>query len=123
MKRIFQRRYQPKAIYLLTTEVISNYNNGTGIGPTSVTQYYLAKKKGNTFYELFSKVKLKKENSAISGFTSKKFNIPIIKEVDSMEAYVKKPDTEVTAEELFHFITALNAEEMAFCIAKKGKRQ
>ena len=123
MKRIFQRRYHPKAIYLLSTEVISDYNNGTGAGPISVTQYYLAKKRGNTFYELFSKVKLKKENSAISGFVSKKFNIPIIKEVDSMEAYVKNPDTKVTIEELFYFITALNAEEMAFCISKKGKHR
>lgn len=30
-------------IYLLTTSIISNYNDGSGLGPRVVTRYFLAK--------------------------------------------------------------------------------
>lgn len=99
------KKYNPKKIYLLTTEIVSNYDDGSGAGPIKgITQYYLAKKKGKEFYELFSKVKIKEKG--------KSFNQPSIKEIESMVEYVKDPNEKLSAEDLFHYITKLNIDEI-----------
>ena len=48
--------YNPKEIYVLTTDIVSDCDDGSGAGPRSITQYYLATKEEEKFYELISKV-------------------------------------------------------------------
>jgi len=111
--------YNPKETYLLTTHIISDYNDESGAGPISVTQYFLATKKEGKFYELFSKVEIKYEDNSISDFIFKSFNEPIIKKAEKLEKYVKDPDTNLTAEELFHFITMKNANKIIWKDSKE----
>lgn len=99
------KKYNPKKIYLLTTRILSDYDDRRGAGPKkSITQYYLAKKKGKEFYELFSKVKIEQK--------VKSFNKPIIEKIEFMVEYVKDPNKKLSAEELFYYITKLNTNEI-----------
>ena len=102
-KRVYYSKlYETERIYLLTTEVISDYNDGSGAGPiASIQQYYLATKEQDKYYELFSKVELTEE---------KKFNIPHIVKVGRITEYVK--DEMLTSEELFEFVLKRNMELM-----------
>ena len=97
-KRDNLKKYNPKEIYLLTTDIISSY--GTGDGPMCFTQCYLATKENKKFYELFSRVEITYEG---------RFDIPFIKKVEKFEKYVKDPNIKLTAEELFYFINRTNA--------------
>lgn len=100
----YTRLYEPERIYVLTTEVISDYDDGFGAGPmASIQQYYLATKEQDKFYELFSKVELTKE---------KKFNIPYITKVESITKYVEDVEQMLTSEELFEFVVKRNMELM-----------
>ncbi len=109
MKNIFEKRYNPKKFFLVTTEIISGYNNGSGARPLkSITQYYLATKKGEEFYELFFKVKLQKKNSSKVGSRFLQFDIPFITRVEPMTDYVKNEKEKITLEDLFYFITDMN---------------
>ena len=116
------KEYNPKAIFLLTTEIISSYNDGSGLGPRIITQFYLATKKDEDFYELFSKVKIKKEEDTYSEeFGSKNFNTPYITQVEPLTDYVKDPNKMLTADLLFGFITKLNTDNRNEDFAKERK--
>lgn len=104
--------YNPKKIYLLTTKIISNCDDGSGAGPRSITQYYLATKEKEKFYELFSKVEIKYADDSTPSYEFRNFNTPTIKEVKKLEEYVKYPHIYLTAEELFYFITEINTDEI-----------
>ena len=77
--------YDSKQIYLLTTEIVSNCNDGSGVGPRSIIQYYLATKEEEKFYELFSKVEIKYADNSTPGFTFGSFNTPMIKKVENLK--------------------------------------
>lgn len=103
--------YNPQDIFLLTTEIVSSYNDGSGLGPRIITEYYLATKENEDFYELFSKVKIEKEEDTHSeGFCCQNFNTPYIVKVESLTDYVKNPDKKLTADLLFGFITEANTD-------------
>ena len=103
--------YNPKDIFLLTTEIISSYDDGSGLGPRIITEYYLATKKDEDFYELFSKVKIEKEEDTHSEeFCCKNFNTPYITQVEPLTDYVRNPDKKLTADLLFGFITEANTD-------------
>lgn len=102
--------YDPKDIYLLTTQITSDYNDGSGAGPICVTQYYLATKENEKYYELFSKVEITYEDNSTPGFTFGEFNTPMIELVEKLEKYVKDPNKKLSAKELFYFITMKNTE-------------
>lgn len=100
----YTRLYEPERVYVLTTEIISDHNDGSGAGPiASIQQYYLATKEQDKFYELFSKVELTKE---------KKFNIPYITKVESILKYVEDTEQILTSDELFEFVAKKNMELM-----------
>lgn len=100
----YTRLYEPERVYVLTTEIISDHNDGSGSGPiASIQQYYLATKEQDKFYELFSKVELTKE---------KKFNIPYITKVESILKYVEDTEQILTSDELFEFVAKKNMELM-----------
>ena len=101
--------YDPKEIYVITTEIISECNDASGGGPRCTTQYYLATKEDGRFYELFSKVEIKYADNSTPGFTCMTFNISIIKEVEDFKDYVVNKNTKMTDEELFYFLNMLNA--------------
>lgn len=102
-KREDLRIYNPRELYLLTTNIISSYNDESELGPRDVVQYYLATKEGKEYYELFSKVKIEYSKN-----DSKDFNVPYIKKEENMTGYVKNPNLLLTAKELFYFITEIN---------------
>lgn len=106
-----ERIYNPKKIYLITTMIASDCNKENSGVIRNVTQYYLATKEGEKYYELFSKVELKYEDTEAAGFKFSNFNIPVIKEVEKLEKYVKHPNAKRAADELFYFITKMNAEK------------
>lgn len=108
--REFLELYDPKEIYLLTTEIISDCNDGSGAGPRCVTQKYLATKKGEKFYEFFSKVEIKYEDNSVQGFSFREFNVPMINKVEQLKEYVKGSNVWLTEEQLFYFITKENTD-------------
>lgn len=108
--RQFLKLYDPKEIYLLTTEIISNCDDGSGAGPRCVTQKYLATKKDGKFYEFFSKVEIKSKDTSVPGFSFREFNVPMIEKVEFLKDYANDPNTLLTEEQLFYFITKVNAD-------------
>ena len=100
--------YDPKEIYVLTTEIISDYDDGSGVGPRCTTQYFLATKEKEKFYELFSKVEIENPDNSTPGFTFMKFNEPMIKKVESLNKYVVNQNKKLKAKELFYFLNMLN---------------
>ena len=100
--------YNPKEIYVLTTDIVSDCDDGSGAGPRSITQYYLATKEEEKFYELFSKVEIKYADNSTPGFTFGNFNTPMIKKVEKFEKYVANPNAKLTAKDLFYFLTMVN---------------
>lgn len=111
MKKIFAIKYDPKNLYLLTTEIISNYNDGSGLGPRYITEKYLATKKCGNFYELFSRVKIEKEEDTHDkGCCCKNFNEPYIVKVEPLTDYVRDPNKKLSLDLLFAFITEVNTE-------------
>lgn len=118
-----EREYNPKDIFLLTTEIKSNYNDGFGGGPRRIiTEYYLATKEDEDFYELFSKIKIKKEEDTHDkGFCYQSFNTPYIVKVEPLIDYVKKPNKRLTGELLFGFITEANTDNRIEDLAKRDE--
>lgn len=106
----YSELYDPNKIYLVTTEIISDCDDGSGLGPRCVTQKYLATKNDGKFYEIFSKVEIKYEDNSIPGFSFGEFNIPIIKEVEQLKYHVKNPNVWLTQKQLFYFITKENTD-------------
>lgn len=121
-QKLKEGRYNPKDIFLLTTEIISSYNDGSGLGPRIITEYYLATKKDEDFYELFSKVKIEKEEDTQGkGICCQQFNTPYIVKVEPLIDYVKNPDKMLTEELLFGFITEANTDNRIEDLAKRDE--
>lgn len=94
-------------VYVLTTEIVSNYDDGSGWGPQVVTLYYLGTKKKDEYYELFSGVKLEKNKN------SKTFNKPYITKVEPLNEYLKDEEMKtIKLELLFDFITDMNVTKI-----------
>lgn len=114
--------YNPQDIFRLTTEITSIYNDGSGLGPRIITEYYLATKEDEDFYELFSKVKIEKEEDTHSEeFCCKNFNTPYITQVEPLTDYVKDPNKKLSADLLFAFITEVNADKRIEELVKSEK--
>lgn len=104
-------------IYLLTTSIISNYNDGSGLGPRVVTRYFLAKENKGKYYELFSNV-LIKEKEANGGY----FNTPCIEKIEPLTKYMKNPGKKTMEKKLlFDFLLELNTDEFVKTIVSKEK--
>ena len=101
-------------VYVLTTEVVSNYNDGSDSGPQFVTLYYLGTKKEDQYYELFSGRKLRKEEDSKSECcVCKAFNKQYITKVEPLKEYLNNKEREtIGLELLFDFITDMNVTEI-----------
>lgn len=105
-----KRKRKASKLYVVKTEITSSYYDGTGHGQQYVTRYFLAKKRKNKYYELFSGEPLKFEADCHSnGVFFIKFNVPYIGEVESISKYSN--EKKFTDSELFYFITKLNTIE------------
>lgn len=101
-------------VYVLTTEIISDYYDENDYGPQMITFYYLGTKKDNSYYELFSGEKLIEEKDThFCDLVSKKFNVPYVTKVEELRKYLndKKMKT-IKLELLFGFITDMNVTEI-----------
>lgn len=96
-------------VLVITTEVISSYNDGAGFGPRCVTMYFLAKCENEEYYELFSGKKLEKETQSEKGFISQTFDTPYVKKAEYLTKYLRNPDKKtMDIHSLFDFITVMN---------------
>lgn len=114
--------YDPNEIYLLTTTIKSCYDDGTGIAK-SVEQYYLAKMEEGKYYEIFSGVEIKCADSSTEGYVVGEFNTPTIKKIEPFTEYVKDPNKKLSTENLFYFITTINAAKIIEENTKKKKKK
>lgn len=101
-------------VYVLTTEIISDYYDENDYGPQIVTFYYLGTKKEDSYYELFSGEKLIEEKDThFYDLVSKKFNVPYITKVEEFKKYLKdKKKKTIKLRLLFDFITDMNVTEI-----------
>lgn len=96
-------------VYVVTSIIISDYNDGTGVGPRCVTMYFLASCEDGEYYELFSGIKLKKKEQPENDILFQNFNTPYIEEVAPLTKYLKNPNKVVIdIQSLFDFITYMN---------------
>ena len=101
--------YDPKDIYLLLTEITSSHNDGRGFGPRYVKEYFLAYKEDEELYELFSGIRIEKEEDTHSdGCVFRHFDTPYITEVVPMTKCIKKPEEKITSDLLFAFLVDIN---------------
>lgn len=101
--------YKVEEIYVVTTKIISNYNDKSREGPKSVTMYFLAKYENEEYYELFSDKKFEKEKEQDENISSYDFNTPYITKVENLSKYLKdKNKVTIDGNLLFDFITNMN---------------
>lgn len=117
---LFAKKNKIEEVYVLKTNIVSNSDDGVGLGPRRrITCYFLAKKKKEKYFELFSNVEIKKELS--------RFNVPVIEEVKPLTDYISDKYKARTMESklLFDFLLHLNMEnimELIIDIENGGKR-
>lgn len=118
-KKRTSQLYNVEDVYVLKTYIVSNINDGTGLGPRCITCYFLAKKEEEKYFELFSNLEIKKELSY--------FNEPVIEEVKPLTDYINDKYKRRTMESklLFDFLLNLNMEnimELIIDMENGGKR-
>lgn len=115
--------YDPNEMYLLTTTIVSSYDDGTGVGPRCVEQCYLAKMEDGKYYEIFSGVEIKCADNSIEGYAFGEFDTPTIEKIEPFTKYVKNPNKKLSTEKLFYFITMFNAAKIIEQNTKKKKKK
>ncbi len=96
-------------VYVITSMIISSYNDGTGCGHMFVTMYFLARREDGEYYELFSGKKIEKDNRPKDGFLVQNFDTPYVKKAEPLKVYLKHPNkSTIDIQCLFDFITNMN---------------
>lgn len=111
-------------IYVVTSEIISSYNDGNGCGPICVTMYFLAKCEGNEYYELFSGKKLEKKEQLEDDFCVllQNFDTPYLEKAEPLTKYLTYPNqTIIDIQSLFDFITEMNVSSWLKTLSDKSK--
>lgn len=105
-KKRTSQLYNVEDVYVLKTYIVSNINDGTGLGPRCITCYFLAKKEEDKYFELFSNVEIKKEGEY--------FNTPVIEEVKPLTDYISDTCKKrcMDSKLLFNFLLQLNMENI-----------
>lgn len=110
-----KREYEVDKVYVLTTDLVSDYDDGNGCSPGTVTAYYLATKKDDKYYELFSGVYIEGEftkDGSSKPIMVRSFNTPYIMSVEPLRKHIKDMYKKLNSEELFYFITEMNLTEV-----------
>ena len=109
-------------VYVVTTKIISSFDDGSYNGPMSTTFFFLAKlnEDDGEYYELFTETKLEKKSEERS--FSKKLDTPYVEKAEPLTEYLRNPEEVLIAKkELFMFITQMNVQSKLEAISKKGK--
>lgn len=105
-----------KDVFLLTTYVVSSYDDGSHDGPETVRLLYYAKKDNNTYYELFSGMEIKPFDVQ---HPIECFDKAFMKKAEPLAKYLRNPtDSLMQASELMEFLTILNTQEILKSRAK-----
>ena len=108
-KGIINANVKVADVYVVTSEIISSYDDKTGGGPRCVTMYYLARCEYGEYYELFSGKKLEKEKQPKNDFLSLTFDTPYVKKAKPLIEYLRNPNkVTIDIQALFDFITQMN---------------
>ena len=102
-------------VYVVMAGVVSDYDDKSGGGPKKVKMYFIAKRKGKSYFDLFTGMKLEEEGN------EKKFNLPYVETVTHISEYLKNPNKKRMSKILlYQFCIALNSEQMVrYCGEKK----
>lgn len=93
-------------MYVLTTTIVPDYDEKVG----NITYYFLATKREEEYYELFSDMKLEKYSDKD---TTKQLGKPYIKKVEPIKEYMMdKKAKKIKSNLLFEFIISINVDNM-----------
>lgn len=108
--RAFDEKVNVDEVSVVTTSIISCYNDGTGAGPRCVTYYFLARLENGKYHELFSNKILEKEaDTHREGAMIASFDEPYIVKVKPLKDFLKDTNTrELGLDSLFNFILHYN---------------
>lgn len=119
LKNAVNANVKVNEVYVVTSKIISSYNDETGYGPMCVNMYFLAKCKDGEYYELFSGRKLENKKQPEDGFLLQTFDTPYVKESEPLSNYWKNSNqVTIDIQSLFDFITNMNVLDKLDCIQK-----
>ena len=97
-------------VCVATTTITSSYNDATGLGPRTVTWYFLVKLENNDYYELFTGKKIEKEEDTHKDdMVFANFDTPYIEKIEPLTEYLRdKSEKKMNIQLLFDFITNMN---------------
>lgn len=99
-------KFKCSDVYVLTTTIVPDYDEKVG----NITYYFLATKREEEYYELFSDMKLEKYSDKD---TTKQLGKPYIKKVEPIKEYMMdKKAKKIKSNLLFEFIISINVDNM-----------
>ena len=106
-------------VFLLTTYLVSSYDDGSHDGPKMVKVLFYAKKSENAYYELFSGMEIKPFDVE---HPIECFDKAFMKKAEPLANYLSNPsDYMMKASELMEFLTLLNTREILKAKNKQEK--
>ena len=106
-------------VFLLTTYVVSSYDDGSHDGPKMVKVLFYATKGENAYYELFSGMKIEPFDVE---HPIECFDKAFMKKAEPLSKYLRNPsDYMMKASELMEFLTILNTQETLKSKSKQEK--
>jgi len=108
-----------KDVFLLTTYVVSSYDDGSHDGPKMVKVLFYAKKGENAYYELFSGMEIEPFDVE---HPIDCFDKAFMKKAEPLSKYLRNPENSMMkASELMEFLTILNTQEILKAKSKQEK--
>ena len=108
-----------KDVFLLTTYVVSSYDDGSHDGPKMVKVLFYAKKGENAYYELFSGMEIEPFDVE---HPIDCFDKAFMKKAEPLSKYLRNPENSMMkASELMEFLTLLNTQEILKAKSKQEK--
>ena len=108
-----------KDVFLLTTYVVSSYDDGSHNGPKMVKVLFYAKKGENAYYELFSGMEIEPFDVE---HPIDCFDKAFMKKAEPLSKYLRNPENSIMkASELMEFLTLLNTQEILKAKSKQEK--
>ncbi|MCI8411792.1 MAG: hypothetical protein HFJ40_05105 [Clostridia bacterium] len=103
-------KFKCSDVYVLTTTIVPDSDEKVG----TITYYFLATKREEEYYELFSDMKLEKEPDTYSDKdTTKQLDKPYIKKVEPLKEYMMdKKAKRIKRSLLFEFIISINVDNI-----------
>ena len=108
-----------KNVFLLTTHLVSSYDDGSHDGPKMVQVLFLTTKGEDAYYEVFSGMKIEPYDMQ---HPIECFDKAYMKKAEPLSKYLRNPeDSLMQASELMEFLTILNTQEILKARCKQEK--